>query len=101
MKLESAEFIFRDREEIWNVYFVQNDKGKPLFVKIISGREREGKPRTVPNEDGRYKPCMTHAAELIRQAASKPTRNNCEKQRRKKAAKPKKPSFFVVSNMGQ
>jgi hypothetical protein len=44
--------------------------------------------RRFENLDGRYKPCMTHSVDLIRQATEKPPQSNQAAQRRNKDARP-------------
>lgn len=71
------------------VRFAYGDSGpSEVTVEIASQTKR------FDNRDGSYKPCATHAKDLVRRAEEKPPATEFAKQREK----PMKPRLFVEAN---
>lgn len=81
MRLASACFqFFGSDDEPIMVWFHADEAGKPSEVSVVIG----AKTFRVENINGRYKPCMTHARELIDLRLQKPPKSAFASERRKK-----------------
>jgi hypothetical protein len=63
------------------------DRGKPELVVVFDVEAGE-QIHIINNRDGRYKACITHAAEIVRLLQRKKPATEFAKQRTKAAAKP-------------
>ncbi len=84
LKIAIAEFIFRDvgKGSQVTIRFC-HENGKPGIVSVFYDDDDES-AYVVNNRDARYKPCMTHAKEILALVTRTPAKTEFEKQRRSK-----------------
>lgn len=83
MVLTSVDFSFQDSadfESLATVRFVHEEKGRHGVVMVFIG-DNTAPDYQINNRNGRYKPCATHAAEILGTLTHKPPRTNFAKQR--------------------
>lgn len=82
-----ASFHFRDSRNYDNEIEVSfcHEEGKPGIITFFVGSDSAACDYVIDNRNGRYKPCMTHALELLRQLTKKKPANNFAANRAKKA----------------
>ncbi len=80
MRFASACFMFFDGTDPVNVWFHADEHGKPSEVSVVTGE----KTFRVENTKGKYKPCATHARELIDLRLQKPPKSAFASERRKR-----------------
>jgi hypothetical protein len=85
LKITTVDFEFADRrpkvDSSVTIRFC-HDNGKPDLVSVFwDGCEEVA--YVVRNDNGRYKPCMTHAKEILALITKQPSKTEFERQRRK------------------
>jgi hypothetical protein len=91
MLIRTVDFEFHDSRDPENwliVRFCHDSRGKPEAIKFLTERSRVVEAYVIDNRNGRYKPCATHAAEILRTLTHKQPKSEFEKQRRAAASKP-------------
>ncbi len=96
LKIDTVEFDFSDARPGFDtsvtIRFIHDSKGKPDIVSVFWDGNTDA-AYVVNNERGKYKPCMTHAEEILALITKQPSKTEFERQRRKAA----KPSLKVVA----
>lgn len=95
MTLTRATFHYIDKKTKIKVSFLYDEKGQGIAVWVTIGV----KVFKIDNPKGTWKPCATHAKELIRSCQDKPEKNEFAKQRAQrsaKQAKSAKPELKVI-----
>lgn len=78
MRFYSASFVYEIKGRTWHVVFV---KGKVKLWSHVNGTSDMSRLFVVDNANRHWKPCCTHAQDLIRLYREQPARSNQAKQR--------------------
>lgn len=85
LKILTVDFDFEDtRPKFQSSVTIRfcHSNGKPDLVSVFwDGQENAA--YIVRNDNGRYKPCMTHAKEILALITKQPSKTEFERQRRK------------------
>lgn len=87
MTINTVDFEFRDSHEYESgvlVRFCHDHKGKSEIISVFTKQKRQKWTDAVfviDNRNGRYKPCATHAAKIVRTLTHKPPKSNFARQR--------------------
>lgn len=76
MQIKSAEFIVESKDKKYQIRFVSSE------VLVISFET--GSVLPVANDDRKWKPCATHAMDLVRMMTWEPAKSNQSKKRVRK-----------------
>jgi hypothetical protein len=88
LKISTVDFEFEDpRLESSVIIRFCHEDGKACIVSVFYDGD-ENVAYVVNNRDARYKPCMTHAKEILAYITKTPPKTEFEKQRRAAASKP-------------
>lgn len=86
MVIDTVDFEFRDSRDFWSrvlIRFCHDRSGKPEVISVFTKQKRQkwSDVFVIDNRNGRYKPCATHAAEIVRTLTHKPPKTNFSRQR--------------------
>jgi hypothetical protein len=93
LQLSSVDFYFRDRGQSILVRFCCDDHGKPETISVFLG-DAPDVSHIEDNRHGAWRPCVTHAKEILRRLTAKPEKSQHAKNRAK-VAREAKPNLKV------